>query len=86
MSKVDKQNKKKKKKEKIIYVDDGRQIADMSAFGSRPRGDLGPRGGCREQWQTYIRSVRSMLLPMLVVMGAICIIFGILYIIFSFSA
>ena len=78
-------NKKKKKKEKIIYVDDGRTVADMSPLGYRPRGDLGPRGGCREQFQTYVRAVRSMLLPMFVVMGAICIIFAILYIVFSFA-
>ena len=79
-------NKKKKKKEKVTYVDDGRTIADMSAFGSRPRGNLGPRGGCKEQFQTYVRAVRSMLLPMFVVMGAICLIFAILYIIFEFAA
>ena len=79
---------KKKKKQKITYIDDGRTLYDMSQLsgGGRAPKNLSTRGGCKEQFQTYIRAVRSMLLPMFVVMGGICIVFLILYLVFEFAS
>lgn len=69
--------KNRKKKEKITYIDDGRTIADMSGTGrvdpllggqrgSSPRGKR--RASGKEAWQTYWAAVKTMFLPMLVVM------------------
>ena len=83
----------KKKKEKIVYVDDGRTIADMSgvrgmgsqAFGNASNGKgkgsrPAGRASYREQLQTYFAAVRMMFLPMLVVLGIIAVAFLIVYI------
>jgi hypothetical protein len=84
---MSKSNKKKKKKEKITYIDDGSTIADMSALdGGRRTMNIGERGGAKERWQTYKRAVRQMFKPMLVTMGAICVIFLILYLLFELAA
>ena len=81
-------NKVKKKKEKIIYVDDGRTIADMSAVGGkRSGGEKGnkerrftpPRATFKEQLETYFGAVKLMFLPMLAVLGIIALAFLILY-------
>ena len=78
----------KKKKQKITYVDDGRTIADMSALSPRREKRTinnktphlrGHRSTLKEQWQTYIDAVRMMFLPMLVVIGIICLAFLIMY-------
>ena len=54
------------KKKKTVYVDDGRTIVDMSAFGTsqKTRKNLqsNARGG---KIRTYFESVKMMLLPML---------------------
>ena len=73
-----------KKKEKIRYIDDGRTIADMTPVGGGA-GKLPPlrRASLKEQAKTYFSAVKMMLLPMFIVMGAICIIFGILWLLFS---
>ena len=75
----------KKKKEKITYIDDGRTLADMSGVsGPRMTGNrLSSGNRYKEAWKTYWMAVRMMFLPMLATIGAICIIFGILYVIFS---
>lgn len=83
----------KKKKEKIIYVDDGRTIADMSALGGKKRENgkkeqhranyLG-RASLKEQFETYIGAVKMMFLPMLAVLGVLAAAFIIIYIILSF--
>lgn len=75
-----------KKKEKVVYVDDGRTIADMSGVGGRRLGNqnpAGPRPRAKDVWSTYWNAVKMMFLPMLATLGAICIIFGILYLIFG---
>ena len=85
----------KKKKEKIIYVDDGRTIADMSGVGGmRSRNTGRPespkkkeepkllrsgRGTLREQADTYFTAVRMMFLPMLVVIGILTLAFLIVW-------
>ena len=72
----DKNNKSKKKK--TVYVDDGRPLADMSALGgSRPR----KRSTFKEQFKTYIDTVKLMFVPMLIVLGIISVAFLLMYII-----
>ncbi len=78
---------KKNKKEKITYIDDGSSFADMSGVPKRkisfPSGSsYRPRASLKEQFQTYINACKLMFLPMLVVMGFICVLFLILWFIF----
>ena len=71
----------KKKKEKIVYVDDGRTLADMSGVGgsrlSRKPGQTS--SSMKDQWQTYKAAVKMMLRPMLVVITAIIIVYLVFY-------
>ncbi len=74
---------KKPKKEKVIYIDDGRTIADMS--GLAPRRDWFKKGttsSFKDIWRTYFSAVKMMIKPMLVVLGfitAACLIMTLLY-------
>jgi hypothetical protein len=90
---------KKKKKEKVVYIDDGRTISDMSGVGGvgmfgekKPRktapkqAPLRYRTSSRERWQTYTDAVKRMFVPMLVVLGAIILIYMILSLVFLFLA
>jgi uncharacterized membrane protein len=90
---------KKKKKEKVVYIDDGRTISDMSSVGGvgmfgekKPRktapkqAPLRYRTSSRERWQTYTDAVKRMFVPMLVVLGAIILIYMILSLVFLFLA
>ena len=79
-------DKKKKKKEKVTYIDDGRTIYDMSSVSGDNRGMHIGKGTLKEQAQTYFSAVRRMFIPMLVTMGAICVIFGILWLILTFAS
>ncbi len=82
----------KKKKKKTVYIDDGRTIADMSGLYGRknslstdqPR-IRGQRGTAKERWQTYVAAVKMMFLPMMATIGGICVIFLLLYLIFSLA-
>ena len=76
----------KKKKEKIIYVDDGRTIADMSnVTGTRLSRDAWrSQSTAKEKWQTYWDAVKRMFGPMMIVICGICIIYMILYFVFLF--
>ena len=84
-------SKDKKKKQKIIYVDDGRTIADMSGVGNKRKplsnSDAphvsGMRGTLKDQWQTYKAAVKMMFLPMLATIGGICAIFLLIYLVFA---
>ena len=73
--------KNKKKKQKVKYIDDGRTVADMSGVGGPRYHTSGtrPRASFKEQWKTYTGAVRMMFLPMLVVIGIICLAFLITY-------
>ena len=77
----------KKKKEKIIYVDDGRTIADMSGItggrGYAPRSPYVPRPSFKEVWKTYWNAVRMLFAPMMVVVAGLGIIYLILLVIFK---
>ena len=84
---------KKKKKEKTEYLDDGRQISDMSGvpggmFSSlkRKKSNNGfqPTLG-QSPLQTYLAAMRMMFLPMLAVIGCICVAFLILYLLMRFT-
>ena len=79
----------KKKKEKVVWVDDGRSLADMSnVSGTRLSRKLGraSTSTAKEKWETYWGAVKMMFVPMLVVMAAICMIYGILFAVFYLSA
>ena len=77
-----------KKKEKIVYIDDGSTVADMSGSGrkkeskkapeSKFRG-IKPHATLKEQWKTYTDAVKLMFLPMLAVLGMIAIAFLLIY-------
>ena len=77
----------KKNKEKIVYIDDGRTIADMSGvtggFSHRSRPSWQPRPRFKEVWNTYWTVVKLMMKPMLVVVGGIGIIYVLMYVLFS---
>ena len=81
-----------KKKKKTVYIDDGRTIADMSGLYGRkaslsteqPR-IRGQRGTAKERWQTYVAAVKMMFLPMMATIGAICVVFLLLYLAFTLA-
>ena len=87
----------KKKKEKIVYIDDGSTVADMSGVkGNVPlRRPVRPAYEKRkpepttrmgQAWQTYKAAVRAMIGPMLVTLGAVSVVFFFIWIILGFFA
>ena len=76
---------KKKKKEKVIYIDDGRTIADMSGvgFGGYASDKNRPKSSARDKWRTYWEAVKMMFVPMLVTLGIISVAFLLLYLAMS---
>ncbi len=83
---------KTKKKEKVKYIDDGRSFADFSGTPyDKRKSSKSPNSygkdftgsKFKDSVHTYIQSVKLMFLPMLVTIGGICIIFLILWIVFS---
>ena len=82
----EKKKKDKKKKEKIVYVDDGRTIADMSGTSRGgvflPPSQSGKRQKrlqFKEVFKTYLSAVKMMFVPMLIVLGAITLVYLLLY-------
>ena len=76
-------SKKKQKKDTITYIDDGRNIADMSGIHDRfAWAKKGTTSSFKDIWNTYWNAVRMMFLPMLVVLGFIVVIYLIITIIF----
>ncbi|MBQ8769234.1 MAG: hypothetical protein IJZ15_06295 [Oscillospiraceae bacterium] len=77
-----------KKKEKITYIDDGRTLADMSGLSSPrlTRNALKPAPRLKEILATYWNAVKMMFLPMLAVIGALVVLYGVMYLIFSLTA
>lgn len=81
--------KNKKKKEKIIYVDDGSTVADMSGVDGKKKAsnsrqkkaNSSYRGGFRDQFKTFTDAQRAMLMPMLVTLAIIAIAFLLVYLI-----
>ncbi len=94
-----KADKPKKKKEKIIYIDDGSTVADMSGTRGRParpprpqaaptgkRGRKAPTTRAGQIRQTYFDAVRAMIGPMLVFIGGMSIAFFLIWLILGFFA
>ncbi len=89
---MSKKNCDKKKKEKIVYIDDGSTIFDMSGLDQTKRFSVNRQkpvsrpirqpSRFKAILQTYFDSVRMLLLPMLVFVGAICLLFLILWFLF----
>ena len=79
----------KQKKEKIIYIDDGRTIADMSnvsgGFRNPQRPKYVPPASLGQQLKTFWNAMKMMFLPMLAVIGGIMLIFVIVLIVFSMA-
>ena len=76
---------KKSKKEKARYIDDGRTIADMSSLGGSQLPRL-QRSSLKEQAKTYFTTVKMMLVPMFIVIGIICVAFGILWLLLAIAS
>ena len=70
----------KEKKEKITYIDDGRTIADMSAFGARPKMSNLFGSGWKEKFRTLFETMGLMFLPTLAIIGLVCLLFLLVYI------
>ncbi len=90
MSKKNKNNQ-KKKREKITWIDDGSTVADMSGVGKglggnrpnkpKPTTKKGkPMNRFQECAATYFGAMKMMFVPMLVVLGIICLVFLVLWI------
>ena len=77
---------KKPKKEKVIWVDDGRTLADMSGVTGPKlsKGLGGSTSTAKEKWDTYWSAVKMMFGPMLVVLVGLCILFMIGYLLLIF--
>ncbi len=71
-----KDNAPKKKEQKIIYIDDGSTIADMS--GTRKGAPPRKKSTMKEKWHTYITTVKHMILPLLVTLLAMTMVFVLL--------
>ena len=87
-------DKKKKKKEKVTYIDDGRTLYEMSGT-SKPGVFLGGKNDNknkkskstrREEFNTFVTTMRHMILPMFVVMGIITFAYVIMYLLLKFGA
>ncbi len=65
----------KKKEQKIVYIDDGSTVADMS--GTR-KGPPRRKSTMKEKWKTYITTVKHMILPLLITLLAMTMVFIIL--------
>lgn len=89
---------KKEKKEKVVYIDDGRTIADMSNVNglkkpkSNTQGNVpeylgntrGRSSTFKDRWNTYWSAVKMMFLPMLVTIGILCVAFLVAWLFFNF--
>ena len=88
-------NKERAKKEKIIYVDDGSSIVDMSGtIGPSKKPQNAPKDPFtgapigntpKDKIRTYFQAVRQNLVPMFVVILGICVIFGVMYLILELA-
>ena len=74
---------KKTNKQKIIYIDDGRTIADMSGIPSRHAWTKqGTSSSFKDIWRTYWQATKMMLKPTLIAVGFLIVIYLIVTIIF----
>ena len=74
-----------RKKEKIIWIDDGRTIADMSGVPGGQKRTANPsvsaryHAPLREQLRTFFHTMGFLLLPTLAVLGILAAAFLIVY-------
>ncbi len=75
--------------EKPEYYDDGRTIADMSNVGHSPwyrkSNPYKPPVRFKDAWNTYWNAVKMMLVPLLVVSGAIGVIYVVITLLFRLA-
>lgn len=78
---------KKSKKKKVIYIDDGSTIADMSGVSrggkssqKKEKNSSAYRAPFKQQLKTFTDAQKAMLLPMLAVLGLLALAFLIVYI------
>ena len=87
----------KKKKERVVYIDDGSTVADMSRVkGNTPlRRPVQPSYEKQKRepttragaiWQTYLAAVRTMIGPMLITLGGVSVIFFLIWVSLGFFA
>ncbi len=76
-----------RKKENVIYYDDGRTLADMSAFsgGKAPAPQESSGSRFRDIWNTYWAASKMMLLPTLAICGGLAVMFAVAYLIFMLA-
>ncbi len=82
---------KKQKKEKIVYIDDGSTVADMSGLRQKTV-EPPPNSGndrSRPRWLqilgTYFDSVKLMLLPTLAFVGILALAFLLVWLLMNLS-
>lgn len=74
---------KKEKKQKIIYIDDGRTIADMSNLPQRASWTRqGTSSSFKEIWRTYWLATKMMIKPTIIAIAFLVVIYLIVTIIF----
>jgi len=78
-----KNKEKKPKKEKIIYIDDGRSIADMSSVSGGNMFGKGTSSSPKDIWKTYWAATRMMVKPTLVAVGFLLVVFLIVSLLFK---
>ena len=70
--------KKKEKKEKIIYIDDGRTIADMSNLHTGAKWTKqGTGSSVGDIFKTYWNATKMMFKPTLIAVGFVTLVFAI---------
>ena len=73
-----KKKKEKKKKEKITYVDDNSTVVDMNVEGHRwynKNKQPKKESTFKEKWNTYISTVKLMLVPLAITLGIMLVIY-----------
>ena len=74
------EKKKKEKKEKVIYIDDGRTIADMSNVGYGYSSKNGrPHATMKEKMRTFWEAFKMMLVPTLIISGVLVATYFLMY-------
>lgn len=71
--------KKKQKKEKIVWIDDGRSLADMSDVRSHRILREGTTSSPKDIWNTYWNAVKMMFKPMLIFIAGMALVFLLIY-------
>ena len=72
------EEKEKKKEQKIIYIDDGSTVADMSGTFRRGKPQGREKSTFRERAKTFFGVMKKMVVPMLVTLIAFTLVYVIL--------